>query len=105
MQLKNISQNFHFILLAQNAPSHSPLPILERPNIRIHAVSFGPMITADSNQTFVLCITDAFAKYTLVTEIAYKKAETVDDTMYKEWFSKFSIPTQIHMDGGKEFNV
>jgi hypothetical protein len=25
--------------------------------------------------------------------------------MYKEWFSKFSIPTQIHMDGGKEFNV
>jgi len=50
-------------------------------------------------------LTDAFAKYTLVTEIAYKKAETVDDTMYKEWFSKFSIPTQIHMDGGKEFNV
>ncbi len=25
------------------------------------------------------------------------------DTIYKEWFSKFGIPAQIHMDRGKEF--
>jgi hypothetical protein len=27
----------------------------------------------------------------------------VADAIYKEWFSKFGIPVQIHMDGGKEF--
>jgi hypothetical protein len=41
----------------------APLPIPERPNLRIHANHFGPMITADSNKKFVLCITDAFTKY------------------------------------------
>ncbi len=39
----------------------------------------------------------------MVTAIANKDAETVADTIYKEWFSKFNIPAQIHIDGGKEF--
>jgi hypothetical protein len=55
----------------------APLPIPDRPNIRIHADLFGPMLTADSNKKFVLCITDAFTKYAVVTAIANKEAETV----------------------------
>jgi transposase InsO family protein len=51
----------------------------------------------------MLCITDAFAKYAVVTAIADKKAETVADAIYKEWFSKFGIPAQIHTDDGKEY--
>jgi hypothetical protein len=39
----------------------------------------------------------------VVTTIANKDAETVDDAIYKEWFYKFGIPVQIHMDGSKEF--
>jgi hypothetical protein len=61
------------------------------------------MITADSNKKFVLCITDAFTKYAVVTAIASKDAETVADAIYTDWFSKFGIPAQIHTDGGKEF--
>ncbi len=61
------------------------------------------MITADSNKKFVLCITDAFTKYAVVTAIASKDAETVADAIYRDWFSKFRIPAQIHTDGGKEF--
>ncbi len=53
------------------------------------------------HQKFVLCITDAFAKYTVVTAIT--NSEIVADAIYKEWFSKFGIPAQIHTDGGKEF--
>jgi Integrase zinc binding domain/Integrase core domain len=83
-------------------PLH-PLPIPERPNWRIHADLFGPMLTADSNKKFVLCITDAFTKYAVVTSIQNKNAETVADTIFKEWFCKFGIPAQIHTDGGKEF--
>jgi Integrase core domain len=73
------------------------------PNIRIHADLFGPMITADSNKKIVLCFTDAFTKYAVVTEIASKDAEKVADAIYRDRFSKFGIRAQIHMDGGKEF--
>jgi hypothetical protein len=45
------------------------------------------MLTVDSNKKFVLCITDAFTKYAVVTAIANKEAETVAD-----WFAKFGIP-------------
>ncbi len=61
------------------------------------------MLTADSNKKFVLCITDAFTKYAVITSIQNKNAETVADAIFKEWFCKFGIPAQIHTDGGKEF--
>jgi hypothetical protein len=59
------------------------------------------MLTADSNKKFVLCITDAFTKYAVVTAIANKEAETVADAIYRDWFAKLGI--QIHTDWGKEF--
>jgi hypothetical protein len=62
----------------------APLPILECPNLWVHADLFGPMITADSNKKFVLCIMDAFTKYVVVTGITNKEAETVADAIYKE---------------------
>jgi hypothetical protein len=61
------------------------------------------MITVDSNKKFVLYITDAFTKYTVVTAITMKDTETVADTIYRDWFSKFGIPAQIHTEGCKEF--
>jgi hypothetical protein len=81
----------------------APLPILERPNWRIHADLFGPMLTADSNKKFVICITDAFTKYAAVTAITNKNAETIADAIFKEWFCKFGIPAQLHTDSRKEF--
>ncbi len=78
------------------------LPIPKCPNLQIHAVYSVPwsQLTA---KTFVQCITDAFTKYAVVMAIANKDAETVADAVYKEWFSKFRFPAQIHTDGGKEF--
>ena len=49
------------------------------------------MLTADSNKKFVLCITDAFTKYAVVTAIANKEAETVADTIYRDWLSLIHI--------------
>ncbi len=81
----------------------SPLLIPEQTNWRIHADLFRPMLTADSNKTFVLSITDAFSKYAVVTAIRNKNAKTVADAIFNEWFCKFGILAQIHTDGGKEF--
>jgi hypothetical protein len=53
----------------------APLPIPDRPNLQIHADLFGPMLTADSNKKFILCITDAFTKYAMVTAIANAQVE------------------------------
>jgi len=61
------------------------------------------MLTANSNKKFVLCITNAFTKYTVVTLIQKKNAETVADAIFNlVWFIKFGIPAQIHTEGGKE---
>jgi hypothetical protein len=50
-----------------------------------------------------LCVTEAFTKYALVTAIENIEAETVAKAIFSEWFCKFSIPVQIHTNGGKEF--
>jgi hypothetical protein len=39
------------------------------------------MLTADFNKKFVLCITDTFTKYAVVTVIANKEAEMVADAI------------------------
>jgi Integrase core domain len=59
------------------------------------------MLTADSNKKFMLCITDGFTKYAVVTSIQNNNAQTVADAIFKEWF--FGIPAQIHTDREKEF--
>jgi len=75
----------------------------EQPNIRIHADLFGPMLAAGRQHKYILCITDAFTKYAIVTPVENKEAETVAKAIFSEWFCKFGIPAQIHTDGGKEF--
>jgi transposase InsO family protein len=80
-----------------------PLPIPDQPNIRIHADLFGPMLGSDKKSAYILCITDAFTKYAVVTKIDNKDAETVAKAIFNNWFCKFGIPAQVHTDGGKEF--
>jgi transposase InsO family protein len=81
----------------------APLPIPDTPNTRIHADLFGPMVDASRKSAYILCITDAFTKYAVVTTIQNKDAQTVAKAIFEQWFCKFGIPAQIHTDGGKEF--
>jgi hypothetical protein len=84
-------------------PPLASLPILDQPNVRIHADIFGPMMNAEHKNAYVLCITDAFTKYAVVTKIEHKEAETVARAIFENWFCKFGILEQIHTYGGKEF--
>ena len=52
---------------------------------------------------FLLCMTDAFTKYAVVTTVPNKEAETVSQAIFKHWFCKFGLHAQIHTNGGKEF--
>jgi Integrase zinc binding domain len=56
----------------------APLPIPDMPNTHIHADLFGPMVDASRKLAYIiLCITDTFTKYTVVTSIQNKDAQTV----------------------------
>ncbi len=81
----------------------APLPIPDTPNLRIHADLFGPMVGASRKSASILCITDAFTKYAVVTSIPNKDMQTMAKAIFELWFCKFGIPAQIHTDGGKEF--
>jgi transposase InsO family protein len=61
------------------------------------------MVDAQRKSAYILCITDAFTKYAVVTSIPNKDAQTVAKAIFEQWFCKFGIPAQIHTDGGKEF--
>jgi hypothetical protein len=61
------------------------------------------MLGTKKKSAYILCITDAFTKYTVVTKIDSKDAETVAKALFENWFCKFGIPAQLHTDGGKEF--
>jgi hypothetical protein len=61
------------------------------------------MLGTDKKSAYILCITDAFTKYAVVTIIDSKDAETVARGIFNNWFCKFGIPAQIHTDGRKEF--
>jgi hypothetical protein len=63
-------------------PPLQPLPIPDRPNIRIHADLFGPMLAAGRQHKYILCITDAFTKYAMVTAVENKEAETVAKAIF-----------------------
>jgi hypothetical protein len=53
------------------------LLILDQPNVWINADLFGPMFGAERKNAYILCITDAFSKYAVVTLIPNQEAETV----------------------------
>ncbi len=82
-------------------PLH-PLPMCSAPNQRIHCDLFGPLKTT-KDKAHVLCITDAFTKYSELCVVHNKEAVTVASAIVSQWICRFGIPDQIFTDGGKEF--
>jgi hypothetical protein len=49
------------------------------------------MLAAGWQHKYILCITDVFTKYAMVTAVENKEAETVAKAIFSEWFCKFGI--------------
>jgi hypothetical protein len=58
------------------------LPNLDQPNIQIHVDLFRPILATGRQHKYILCTTDTFRKYTMVTAV---------------------VPTQMYTNGWKEF--
>ncbi len=48
-------------------------------------------------------MTDVFMKYTLAVPTRDQRAESVAQVLVVEWFYKFSVPSRIHSDQGRNF--
>ena len=88
--------------LSQKAPMQ-PVPIPDRPNIRVHMDLLGPLKTSEQGNKYILVITDAFSKYTVMQAIPDKKAETVAKAFFEKWVTLFTCPKVLISDNGTEF--
>ena len=89
-----------------NHPPKQPLRPLPQPvniNHRIHVDLFGPLAVTEKQNKFICVITDAFSKYAEIVAIPNKEAKTVADAIFDNWITRFSTPSQIVTDNGKEF--
>jgi hypothetical protein len=83
--LKHTKTCLHYQQCKSSMDKPLPLhPVLmpDQPNIQIHADLFRPMLAAGHQHKYILCITDAFTRYALVTAIKNKEAETVEDPFF-----------------------
>ena len=85
-----------------HTPLH-PLPTTKRFNERVHMDLLGPLKSSTRNK-YILVITDAFTKFTVLRAIPNKSAPTVAKHFYDGWITLFSAPASILTDNGKEFD-
>ena len=62
----------------------------------------GPFPISDNNR-YILVIGDAFTKFFVAIGLPDTKAETVANSLVKEWILKFGTPRIIHSDRGVQF--
>ena len=80
----------------------TPLPISTKPNHRVHLDLVGPLKSTSEN-SWILCCTDSFTKFSTTTAIKNKEAKTVAQAFLKDWLFKFGPPESLLTDGGGEF--
>ena len=88
--------------ISRRAPIQ-PLPIPDCPNQRIHVDLFGPLKTSEHGKKYLLCMTDAFTKYTEIEALPNKEAETVGKAIFETWICRYGCPNRIVSDRGPEF--
>jgi hypothetical protein len=82
-------------------PLLQPLPTPDQPNICIHADLFGPMLAAGRQHKYILCVTDTFTKYSLVTAIQNKEAEAVAKAIFLNGFVNLASQCKFTQMAGK----
>ena len=87
----------------QPPPLLSPLPIVNEPNIRMHADLFGPLRVSDKGKRYLLCMTDACTKYVELVALENKEASTVAEAIFNRWICRYGVPLDIVTDKGREF--
>jgi hypothetical protein len=68
----------------------------------VHIDLLGPL-KSDTDNKYILAITDAFTKVAALVALPDKEAPTVAEAILYRWVYRFSVPLHIVSDQGKEF--
>jgi hypothetical protein len=79
------------------------MPICSSPNERLHIDLYGPLKTSAAGNHYVIVMTDAFTKNVELAAIPNKTEDQVANGLFERWFCRFSTPTVMISDQGKEF--
>jgi hypothetical protein len=79
------------------------LTICSSPNKRLHIDLYGPLKTSAAGNHYVVFMTDTFTKYVELAAIFNKTEDQVAKVLFERWFCRFSAPTMMVLDQGKEF--
>jgi transposase InsO family protein len=79
------------------------MPICSSPNKRLHIDSYGPLKTSAAGNHYVVIMTDPFTKYVELDAISNKTEDQVAKVLFERWLCRFSAPTIMVSDQGKEF--
>jgi hypothetical protein len=79
------------------------VPICSSPNKRLHIYLYRPLKTSAAGKHYVIVMTYAFTKYVELAAIPNKTEDQVGKVLFERWFCRFSAPTVMISDQGKEF--
>jgi transposase InsO family protein len=79
------------------------MPNCSSPNERLHIDLYGPLKTSAAGNHYVVVMTDAFTKYVELAAIPNKTEDQVAKVLFERCFCRFSAPTVMISDQGKEF--
>jgi hypothetical protein len=79
------------------------MPICSTPNQRLHINLYRPLKTSAVGNHYMVVMTDAFTKYVELAAILNKTENQVAKVIFERWFCRFSAPTVMISDQGKEF--
>ncbi|KAL0211252.1 hypothetical protein P9112_009550 [Eukaryota sp. TZLM1-RC] len=88
---------------SKTKPAHTGSLYSSLPFESLHLDVIDSLPTDNVNNRYILVMTDAFTRFTLLEPLTSISAEATANTLVYRIFSIFDIPMNIRHDGGKEF--
>ncbi|KAL0207618.1 hypothetical protein P9112_012246 [Eukaryota sp. TZLM1-RC] len=88
---------------SKTKPAHTGSFYSSLPFESLHLDVICPLPKNNVNNRYILVMTDAFTRFTLLKPITFISAEATANTLVYRIFSIFGIPMNIRHNGGKEF--